>query len=216
MKLKRKKKRNQMRRIIVVEGCDRTGKSTFISKLDLKLRDKGYFPVIFHLMGPTKFDSLKFDNDDKSLIQLAKFNDEYDLFREILNANSRNIIILDRSHFGEYVWTRYWNRVGKYTNYLFSEEFFNRHKDLFDNMLYINFFMSDINKLADRINSFEEDKRIFTENGKSVLENISDVYKMFNELLDIVKEHQIKNISLDNNSTIEYLDILVKNTFNQL
>lgn len=205
-----------MRRIIVVEGCDRTGKSTFILKLDLKLRDKGYFPVVFHLMGPTKFDSLKFDNDDKSLIQLAKFNDEYDLFREILNANSRNIIILDRSHFGEYVWTRYWNRVGKYTDYLFTDEFFNRHKDLFDNMLYINFFMSDINKLADRINLFEEDKRIFTENGKSVLENISDVYKMFNELLDIVKEHQIKNISLDNNSTIEYLDILVKNTFNQL
>ena len=76
--------------------------------------------------------------------------------------------------------------------------------------------MSDVDKLADRINSFEEDKRIFTENGKSVIENILDVYKMFNELLDIVKKHQIKNIILDNNSTIEYLDILVANTFNQL
>ena len=206
-----------MKRIIVLEGCDRTGKSTFISKLDERFRDLGYFPVIFHLMGPTKFESLSFDNDDKSLIQLAKFNDEYDLFREILNANSRNIIILDRSHFGEYVWTKYWDRHGKYTDYLFTDMFFNRHKDLFDNMLYINFYISDISILEERINSSEEDKQIFTANGKTVVENIIDVYKMFNELFEMVRNNGIKCINIDNNSTIDYLEkVLVTNTVKQL
>ena len=168
-----------------------------------------YIPFVFHLMGPTKFKGLIFNNDDKSLIQLSKFNDELDLFREMLNSNDKIVIILDRSHFGEYVWTRYWNRVGKYTNYLFTDEFFNKHKDLFDNMLYINFFMSDIDKLAERINSFEEDKRIFTENGKSVIENINYVYKLFNDLLEIIKNYNIKYTNLDNSSTLEYLDSLV-------
>lgn len=205
-----------MKRLIILEGCDRTGKSTFISKLSNKLKEASYIPFIFHLMGPTKFKGLIFNNDDKSLIQLSKFNDELDLFGEMLNSNDKIVIILDRSHFGEYVWTRYWNRIGKYTNYLFTDEFFNKHKDLFDNMLYINFFMSDIDKLAERINSFEEDKRIFTENGKSVIENINYVYKMFNELLEMVKKYNIKYTNLDNSSSLEYLDILVNNTFDLL
>ena len=68
-----------MNRIIMLEGCDRTGKSTFINYLEDKLRNKGYIPIIFHLMGPTKFQGFQFNNDDKSLIQLSKFNDEYDL-----------------------------------------------------------------------------------------------------------------------------------------
>ena len=205
-----------MKRLIIIEGCDRTGKSTFISKLNDKLKELGYIPFVFHLMGPTKFNGLTFNNDDKSLIQLSKFNDELDLFREMLNTNEKTVIILDRSHFGEYVWTKYWNRVGKYTNYLFEDEFFNKHKDLFNNMLYINFFMSDIDKLADRINSFEEDKRIFTENGKSVIENIAYVYKLFDELLEIIKNHNIKYTNLDNSSTLEYLDILVNNVISLL
>ena len=205
-----------MKRLIILEGCDRTGKSTFISKLSDKLKEFGYIPFVFHLMGPTKFKNLAFNNDDKSLIQLSKFNDELDLFREMLNSNERAIVILDRSHFGEYVWTKYWNRVGKYTDYLFTPEFFNRHKDLFENMLYINFYMSDIDKLADRINSFDEDKKIFTENGKSVHENIRYVYELFDELLEIVKDNNIKYINLDNSSTLDYLNILVNNTINLL
>lgn len=205
-----------MKRLIVVEGCDRTGKSTFISKLSDKLKEMNYIPFVFHLMGPTKFKGLTFNNDDKSLIQLSKFNDELDLFREMLNSNEKVVIILDRSHFGEYVWTRYWNRVGKYTDYLFTDEFFNKHKDLFDNMLYINFFMSDIDKLADRINSFEEDKKIFTENGKSVIENITYVYELFDKLLEIVKKYNIKNINLDNSLTLEHLNVLVNDTLNLL
>ena len=36
-------------------------------------------------MGPTKFQGFQFNNDDKSLIQLSKFNDEYDF---LYNAKS--------------------------------------------------------------------------------------------------------------------------------
>ena len=196
-----------MKRLIIVEGCDRTGKSTFISKLNDKLKELGYIPFIFHLMGPTKFNGLVFNNNDKSLIQLSKFNDELDLFREMLNSNERVVIILDRSHFGEYVWTKYWNRVGKYTEYLFSHEFFIKHKDLFfDNMFYINFYMSDVDKLVDRISSFDEDNKIFTDNGKTIKENVLYVYKLFSELLSIVKLHNINNIEIDNNGSIDDLD----------
>lgn len=195
-----------MKRLIIVEGCDRTGKSTFISKLNDKLKELGYIPFVFHLMGPTKFKGLSFNNDDKSLIQLSKFNDELDLFREMINSNEKVIIILDRSHFGEYVWTKYWNRVGKYSDYLFTLEFFNKHKDLFDNMLYINFFMSDIDKLVNRISSFDEDNKIFTDNGKTIKENVEMVYQLFSELLNIVKSNNIENIEIDNSGTIDDLD----------
>ena len=200
-----------MKRLIVLEGCDRTGKSTFISKLNDKLKELGYIPFVFHLMGPTKFKNLSFNNDDKSLIQLSKFNDELDLFREMINSNEKVIIILDRSHFGEYVWTKYWNRVGKYSDYLFSNEFFNRHKDLFDNMLYINFYMSDIDKLVNRISSFDEDNKIFTDNGKSIRENVETVYQLFLELLNIIKFNNIENAEIDNSGSINDLDKKVLN-----
>ena len=200
-----------MKRLIVLEGCDRTGKSTFISKLNDKLKELGYIPFVFHLMGPTKFKNLSFNNDDKSLIQLSKFNDELDLFREMINSNEKVIIILDRSHFGEYVWTKYWNRVGKYSDYLFSNEFFNRHKDLFDNMLYINFYMSDIDKLVNRISSFDEDNKIFTDNGKSIRENVETVYQLFLELLNIIIFNNIENAEIDNSGSINDLDKKVLN-----
>ena len=195
-----------MKRLIALEGCDRTGKSTFISKLQNEIKRLGYIPFVFHLMGPTKFNNLKFDNDDKSLIQLSKFNDELDLFREMLNSNEKVVIILDRSHFGEYVWTKYWNRVGKYTDYLFTQEFFERHNDLFQNMLYINFYVSNVDILVNRIASFEEDTKIFTDNGKTIKENVFYVYQLFSELLDIVKRNNILNMEIDNSGTIIDLD----------
>ena len=66
-------------------------------------------------MGPTKFQGFQFNNDDKSLIQLSKFNDEYDLIFEMLKSNEKIVIILDRTSFGEFIWTKYWDRTGKYT-----------------------------------------------------------------------------------------------------
>ena len=66
--------------------------------------------------------------------------------------------------------------------------------------------MSNVDKLVERISSFDEDNKIFTDNGKTIKENVLYVYKLFSELLDIVKLNQIKNIEIDNDGSIEDLD----------
>jgi len=179
------------------EGCDRTGKSTFINYLYDELKIQGFRPYVFHLMGPTKFNGLTFTNDEKSLIQLAKFNDEYDFLREMIKDDPKVKIILDRTSFGEYIWTKYWSREGKYTDYVTSEEFIKRHKDLFDKSLYINFYMSDIKELAHRIEISEEDKKIFTIEGRSIEENIKYVYDMYEDLGNIIKKNDIAYLDID-------------------
>lgn len=174
------------KRIIMIEGCDRTGKSTFISILTKKLIEKGKIPLVFHLIGPSKFQNLTFNNDDKSLIQLAKFDDEYTIFDQMLNQNKNLIIILDRTHFGDYVWSSYWNREGKYTNYAISKELANKHKNIFDQSLYIDYYISDSNILESRILESQEDINIFTINNKSIKENINLVYALYEKLKNVV------------------------------
>lgn len=185
------------KKIIMFEGCDRTGKSTFINYLYDELKIRGYHPYVIHLMGPTKIPGIEFTNDEKSLIQLAKFNDEYDVIREILDCDEKARIILDRTSFGEYIWTRYWSRAGKYTDYVTSEEFINRHRDLMDKSLYIEFYMSDIDELEKRISASEEDLKIFTLHGKTVKENIEYVYHLYSELEIIVRNNNIDYVKID-------------------
>lgn len=196
-----------MNRIIMLEGCDRTGKSTFINYLEEKLRDKGYIPIVFHLMGPTKFQGFQFNNDDKSLIQLAKFNDEYDLIFEILKSNEKIIIILDRTSFGEFIWTKYWNRIGKYTDYVTSSEFIEKHRKLMDISVYIEYYMSNIDALEKRILDSEEDTKIFTINNKTIKENIQYVYDLYDELADIVKKNGIKYMKFDSSQFRTFIDV---------
>ena len=50
----------------MLEGCDRTGKSTFIHFLEEKIKENGYIPIVFHLMGPNKFQGFTFNNDEKN------------------------------------------------------------------------------------------------------------------------------------------------------
>lgn len=196
-----------MNRIIMLEGCDRTGKSTFINYLEEKLRDKGYIPIVFHLMGPTKFQGFQFNNDDKSLIQLAKFNDEYDLIFEMLKSDQRIIIILDRTSFGEFIWTKYWNRTGKYTDYVTSSEFIEKHRKLMDISVYIEYYMSNIDALEKRILDSEEDTKIFTINNKTIKENIQYVYDLYDELADIVKKNGIKYMKFDSSQFRSFIDV---------
>lgn len=185
------------KKIIMFEGCDRTGKSTFINYLNDELKIHGYHPYVLHLMGPTKFQELTFSNDDKSLIQLSKFNDEYDIVREMIQCDDKARFIFDRTSFGEYIWTRYWNRTGKYTDYVISEKFIERHRDLMNDSLYIEFYMSDINELEKRISSSEEDLKIFTINEKTVKENVQYVYDLYSELEKIVKNNHIDYLKID-------------------
>lgn len=173
------------------------GKSTFISYLENALRRNDYIPITFHLMGPTKFQGFQFSNDDKSLIQLSKFNDEYDLIFEMLKSDERIVIILDRTSFGEFIWTKYWNRTGKYTDYVTSNEFIEKHRKLMDMSVYIEYYMSDIDLLEKRIIESEEDTKIFTINDKSIKENIQYVYDLYEDLSKIIKKYNIKYIKID-------------------
>lgn len=173
------------------------GKSTFIKKLEKHLKNAGYIPIVFHLTGPSKFNNYVFSNDDKSLIQLSKFNDEFNLFREILNSNDKIIIILDRTAFGEYIWSKYWNRSGKYTDFVTSNEFIKMYWDLHNLTLYINYYMSDIDELTKRIKESDEDKLIFTIDNKSIEENINYVYDLYEKLDNIIKENKISYLKIN-------------------
>lgn len=204
------------KRIIMIEGCDRTGKSTFISLLEDKLKSEGKIPFVFHLMGPTKFQNLSFNNDEKSLIQLSKFNDEYDLIREMLNANENVVIILDRTSFGEYVWSSYWNREGKYTEYTWSTEFFTRHKDLFDQTLYIYYYISNLHILESRIKESPEDVAIFTQYDLPVKTNIMGVYSLYEDLNKIIKDNSIDYIEYDNVGSITDVQDFVTDIYNKI
>lgn len=207
-----------MNRIIMLEGCDRTGKSTFINYLEDELKSKDYIPITFHLMGPTKFHGFQFDNDDKSLIQLSKFNDEYDLIYEMLKSNERIVIILDRTSFGEFIWTKYWNRTGKYTDYVTSDEFIEKHRLLMDLSIYIEYYMSDIETLEKRIQDSEEDTKIFTINDKSIKENIEYVYDLYSDLEKIIKNNKIKYLKIDSSKFKSFTDTknYINDNFNKL
>ena len=187
-------------KIYMFEGCDRVGKSTFIKYFFNELKRKNYNPFTLHLMGPTKFEDLSFNNDDKSLIQLAKFNDEYDILREMLMSKENDQkmrCILDRTSFGEYIWTKYWNRTGKYTDYVTSEKFIQRHLDMMQESVYIYLHMSDLDELERRIGESEEDKKIFTIGGKTIKENILYVYQLYDELKEIISNADIPIIEID-------------------
>jgi thymidylate kinase len=175
------------KRVIMVEGCDRTGKSTFIEILSKKLIAEGKTPFIFRLMGPNIFKCLDFNNNDLSLIQLAKFDEAYNMINTMLKQNMNTIVILDRCHFGELTWAYYWNRQGKFTEFLESNDFYIKHKELFDKSVYINYFISKLNILENRIKDSEEDTNIFTINNMSIKDNIQGVYALYEDVNYTVK-----------------------------
>lgn len=202
-------------RIYMFEGCDRTGKSTFIKFLKNDFIRIGLNPVIFHLTGPPKFEGLNFTIKEKSLMQLVKFDDEYKLFREILNENINNIIILDRTSFGEYVWSRYWNRIGCYTDYIMSNMFNSKNQDLFDQTKYIYYWMSDVNCLKQRILESPEDEQIFTLNNRTITENIQYVYNMYENLNKMIKSYfnSYKEIDSSQFKSISDIPKYIENDF---
>ena len=200
------------KRVLMIEGCDRTGKSTFIEMFCEKLKKQGKIPFVFHLMGPTKFSGLTFNNDEKSLIQLSKFEDEYALIEQMIESDERVIVILDRTAFGEYVWSNYWNRRGKYSNEW--PEF--GHEKLLEKTYYITFYLSNLETLANRIEQSEEDVKIFTQRNKSIRENIMYVYDLYDSLnLKIKSMFPMIDMEMyDNSNTLDdllnYVNQLVK------
>lgn len=146
-------------RIFFIEGLDRTGKSTFAKNLEAAMRRIGKKPILYHMSGPSEYKGLdgKFTSDEKSLIQLAKFDEDFKMIESALKADEDIIFILDRSQFGERVWSEMFSREGKYTQYNISSQFYLRYSSLLKNSLYIDFQMSDIKKLKERYFDSPED-----------------------------------------------------------
>jgi thymidylate kinase len=195
------------KRVFMVEGCDRTGKSTFIEILSKKLITEGKTPYIFRLMGPNKFENINFSNNDKSLIQLAKFDEAYNIINTMLDQNKTAVIILDRCHFGELVWSFYWNRAGIFTEYLESNEFYQKHKNFFDKCVYIDYFISNLDILEKRIKDSKEDTDIFTINNMTIKDNIQGVYALYEDVNNVVKnKFNISYASYDNINSLSEVE----------
>lgn len=185
----------QENRIFFLEGCDRTGKSTFAKNLCEALKKIGKKPIIYHMTGPSKYSSsLEFSTDEKSLIQLAKFDEDFNMMRQMIEADKDIIFILDRSQFGEYVWSQYFDRHGKFTNFNCSEEFYKRHADILNKSLYISYVMSDMDKLIDRIlvsgediKNYTKDPSIIVDINSEIKKNITSILTRFSDLNDFVK-----------------------------
>ena len=178
-------------RIFILEGCDRTGKSTFANNLAKALKNLGRKPVIYHMSGPSRLNkNFEYSSDDKSLIQMTKFDEDFNMMKALLKADKDIVFILDRSQFGEYVWSNLFGREGKYTAFNCSSEFYRRHIDILEQSLYISYKMSDIDELERRITSSSEDKVNFSMMGgtsENVHDTLSRILKRFNELDDFVK-----------------------------
>ena len=151
-------------------------------------------------MGPPKLPGIQLTNDEKSLAQLVKFHDEYCLIRDILEEDDKAKIILDRTSFGEFIWTKYWSRTGKYTDYVTSDEFIGLHKELMAKSIYIDFWMSDIDRLKARILESPEDEKIFTQGGRTIEENVKWVYDMYEDLAKIIKKNGIDYAKIDSST----------------
>jgi hypothetical protein len=125
----------------------------------------------------------------------------------MLKSDERIIIILDRTSFGEFIWTKYWDRAGKYTDYVTSSEFIEKHRKLMDVSIYIEYYMSDIDTLEKRIKDSEEDTKIFTINNYSIRENIQYVYDLYEDLEKIVKSNGLKYIKIDSSKFKTLYDV---------
>ena len=203
------------KRVIIVEGCDRTGKSTFISILSKKIAEAGKQPFVFHLASPAKFNNITFNNDEKSLMQLSRFDTQYELVMQILDQNKNAIIILDRAHYGEYVWAKYWNRIGKYFEHT-CDALYAKYEKLFKHAVYIDYYIEDLNLLESRILESQEDIDIFTINNKTIKENIKTVYDLYNDVCQMIyKKYYVPIEQFNNINDLHAVEIFANTIMHQ-
>ena len=154
-------------KLIIIEGTDNTGKDTLISKI----LEKYSIATIIHCGKPysKKYSSIEQDNLFNIYCHVI-LNDEF---------KSSNIIIMNRSHIGEYVYgTLYRNRykddvidmINNINNKL------NHKKDL--SIYYIQLLCDSINLLKNN----EDGKSL--SNGKA--DKIMKESELFKEIFDVV------------------------------
>ena len=98
---------NFRNRLIIVEGPDKVGKSTFVKSLADTFRLTNTVHILKY-SGPTSRDSQEQYDE-----QRIKFQQSFKTCCELLN-NSNNIIIMDRSYVGEFVYSQIYKRLFPY------------------------------------------------------------------------------------------------------
>lgn len=104
----------------------------------------------------SNFGKIK-QNDLNTIVQYEKFYQTFEMIQPILDANSSNIVILDRTPFSELVWSPFFNRESEVYK---TKDLMNNFLQLFENiksqMLYIE-LTANTENLANRIILREED-----------------------------------------------------------
>jgi thymidylate kinase len=105
--------------VILLEGVDRTGKSSLIQGI---LNTQGYYQVM-HFEKPKKLDYYT-EGNPLFMYQLESFENA------MILANSGARIIYDRAHLGEYVYSRHRGYSGEYVFDLEKDHKIDQHPSL--------------------------------------------------------------------------------------
>ena len=100
--------------VLIFEGCDNLGKTTLINKIVNKYRSTRDI-ILMHSMGPAKDckDPFEFQKNMFTVIsnKIAHLGD-YELYVENkFEKKNKNIVFLDRSWFGEYVYGQIYRNI---------------------------------------------------------------------------------------------------------
>lgn len=103
-------------RILIFEGIDRCGKTTQIEKLEQYLSKLGYSPHVFH-HGKPFFGTKEYST--------SYYIQEFYNYKILFTESEQNVILLDRSFLGEFVWALYRDYSGleSFTEILSSQVF---------------------------------------------------------------------------------------------
>lgn len=178
-------------KLIIIEGTDRTGKSTLINEL---CEYYNYDNVtIRHFGKPIKTSS----KDNTIKYQLSKFYNEVNLLKFLndeKNPYFENIVIWNRSHIGEYVYGQ------KFRSYTHEES--NNIINNINTYLYNNINVEDI-KLIYLYGDSEF--LLKNEDGESFSKNSEDKLHEMNLFDDIINKSSINNIiKVKVNDDMEY------------
>lgn len=154
-----------MRQIIAFDGCDGIGKTTIINKLVENLNDSNFNTFVFHLTGPgdeqdfiQSFDNIS--NVSTTVTQYLKFYELFKAIKVIISSNPNNIVILDRTPYSEYIWTKFFGRNGIDSARIFNNNMFKAFQQINSSMLYVSLNV-DTEILTDRILTQEQDRKNF-------------------------------------------------------
>lgn len=109
-------------KVLIIEGVDNTGKDSLINEISKHFNKT----KIYHFISPSSYDS---SSNDPVLTQKKQFSSFFDNIRKDLKNDKIELIILNRSHLGEYVYGPLYRDSNP--NWIF-EEFEKKYEDVLE------------------------------------------------------------------------------------